>query len=174
MNKIYRMGLLMTLFVLTVGFPQCTSTKDTMKLTQTIELSEVSKTAVYYQNWVSGIKGGGSGMDLYINESVTGNKKLITAYFKGRSVEFSPKADNSNVYIAHFKGESNQKYDLNMEAEAINEYGNTNPVKKDSILFKLTINDAVVSYLENDSLKYLKLLNIPKKESLAYPSAPRN
>ena len=168
------MGLLTFLFVLTVGFPQCTSIKGTMSIAETIELSEVSKTHVYYQSWVAGVRGGGSGIDLYINNSVVGGKKLITAYFKGRSVEFSIKANNSNIYIAHFKGEANQRYDLNMEAEAINEYGNKVSVKKDSIPFKLANNDAVASYLENNTLKYLKLLNIPKKESLAYPSAPRN
>jgi len=174
MNALHRMGFLIPLFILTLGFSQCTSTKETLKITQTIELSKVSKTQVYYQNWVAGVRGGGSGMDLYISKSVVGDKKLITAYFKGKSVKFDPMVENSNIYIARFKGEANKRYDINMEADAINEYGNTIPVNKDSIPFKLAPNDAVVSYLENKALKYLKLINIPKKESLAYPSAPRN
>jgi len=174
MNKIYRIGLLMPLFVLTVGFPQCTSTKGTMNIAQTIELSEMSISQVYYQSWVAGVRGGGSGIDLYINKSVVEGKKLITAYFRGKSVKFDPVVGNSNIYIARFKGETNQVSDINMEADAINEYGNTAPIKKDSIPFELSSNDVVVSYLQNNVLKYLKLINISKKESLAYPSVPRN
>jgi len=164
----------MSLFVLILGFSKCTTTKDTMKIAQSIDLSEASKTQAYYQHWVAGVRGGGSGLDLYIHKSVVKNKKLITAYFKGKSVKLDPIVESSNVYIARFKGESNQRYDLNMEAEAINEYGNTPPIKKDSIPFNLATNDAVISYLENNTLKYLKLINIPEKEMLAYPSAPRN
>jgi len=145
-----------------------------MNIAQTIELSELPKNQVYYQNWVAGVKGGGSGTDLYINKSVVGDKKLITAFFKGKSVKFAPVVESSNVYIAHFKGDANQVYDINMEADAINEYGNKAPVKKDSISFDLATNNAVVSYLENNTLKYLELINIPEKEKLAYPSAPRN
>jgi len=145
-----------------------------MKITHTIELTKESNSDVYYEEWVAGVKDGGSGIDLYINKSVVGNKKLITAYFKGKSVEFSPKTKGSNVYIARFKGKVNQVNDINMEAVAINEYGNKAPVKKDSIPFELSVNDALISYLENNNLKYLILTNIPKKESLAYPSAPRN
>ena len=169
-----KLGVFLSLSVLTLSFAQCTSTKKTMEITKTIELTKESISEVYYQKWVAGVRGGGSGIDLYINKSVVGDKKLITAYFKGKSVKFNSIAMNSNVYIAHFNGEANQKYDLNMEADAINEYGNKIPTKKDSIPFKLAINDAVVTYLENNTLMYLKLLNIPKKETLAYPSAPRN
>jgi len=174
MNAIHNIGFWMSLFILTFGLSQCTCTKDSIKITKTIELSEVSKNKAYYQKWVAGVRGGGSGTDLYISKSVVGDKKLITAYFKGKSVKFDLMVENSNVYIARFKGEANQRYDLLMEADAINEYGNRAPVKKDSIPFNLTKNDAVVSYFEDNTLKYLKLTNIPEKEKLAYPSAPRN
>jgi len=144
-----------------------------MEITKTIEVSKESTSEVYYQNWVAGVKGGGSGTNLFVSKAIVKNKELITAYFKGRSVGFDPIHENSNVFIARFKGEANQRYDLNMEEEAINEYGNRTPTKKDSIPFNLAINDAVVSYLENNRLKYIKFTNVPQKEMLAFPSAPR-
>ena len=144
-----------------------------MEVTKTIELSKESTSEVYYQHWVAGVRGGGSGTNLFVSKTLFENKELITAYFKGKSVNFDPIHENSNVFIARFKGEANQKYDLNMEAEAINEYGNKTPMKKDSIPFNLAINDAVVSYSENNVLKYIKFKNVPQKEMLAFPSAPR-
>jgi len=145
-----------------------------MEIIKTIELSKESITDGYYQNWVAGVRGGGSGTDLYISKSAVGNKQLVTAYFKEKIVDFDSTVKESNMYIARFKGEANQVYDINMEEDAINEYGNKAPIEKAAFPFKLEPNEAVVSYLDNTTLKYLKLINISKKESLAYPSAPRN
>lgn len=145
-----------------------------MEIGRTIELSKGSITDVYYQGWVAGVRGGGSGTDLYISKSVVGNKQLVTAYFKEKVIDFDTTTKESNMYIARFKGKANQAYDTNMEAEAINEYGNKIPLDKVEFPFKLGPNEAVVSYLENKKIKYLKLINISNKESLAYPSAPRN
>ena len=160
--------------IITLSFSQCTSTKKTMEIGITIELSKESITQVYYQNWVAGVRGGGSGTDLFISKSVVGNKQLVTAYFKENIVDFDTTTNESSMFIARFKGKANQIYDTNMNAEAINEYGNKVPVNKVEFPFILRSNEAVVSYLENKKLKYLKLINISKKESLAYPSAPRN
>ena len=133
MNSLLKMGLFMSLFILTLGFSQCRTAKDTLKIAQTIELSEVPITKAYYQKWIAGVRGGGSGVDLHIEKSVVMNKELITAYFRGKSVKFDPLTQNSTVYIARFKGVANQLYDINMEADAINEYGNKSPIKKHSI-----------------------------------------
>jgi len=169
-----KLGVFLSLSVLTLSFAQCTSTKKTMEITKTIELTKESISEVYYQKWVAGVRGGGSGTDLYISKSAVDNKQLITAYFMNKVVDFDVTTKESSMYIARFKGAANQIYDTNMESEAINEYGNKAPVEKTQFPFKLSTNEAVVSYLENNVLTYLKLTNIPKKESLAYPSAPRN
>jgi hypothetical protein len=169
-----KLGIFSSLFVLTLSFSQCASTKKTIEITKTIELSKESSSEVYYQNWVAGVRGGGSGTNLYISKSVVENKELITAYFKGKEVVFDTLIKGSKMFIARFKGDANQIFDMEMNADAINEYGNKAVVEKTDFPFNLEPNDAVVSYLENNTLKYLKLINIPKKESLAYPSAPRN
>ena len=163
----------MSLSALTLSFSQCTSAKKTLEIAKTIEVSKESASEVYYQNWVAGVRGGGSGTNLFVSKTIVKNKELITAYFKGKSADFDPIHENSNVFIARFKGVANQRHDLNMEAQAINEYGNKAPLKKDSIPFNLAINDAVVSYLDKNVLKYIKFKNVTQKEMLAFPSAPR-
>jgi len=174
MKLLQKIGFSVFAFMLTLSFSQCTSTKKTMKIGRTIELTKESNTEVYYQSWVAGVKGGGSGINLFVSKSVVENRQLITAYFKGKVVDFDHVEEGENMYIARFKGEANQVNDINMEAEGINEYGNKAPAEKKDFPFKLAFNEAVVSYLENNTLKYLKLINIHKKELLAYPSAPRN
>lgn len=169
-----KLGILLSLSALTLSFSQCTSAKKTMEIKKTIKLSNKSNSEVYYQNWMAGVRGAGSGTDLYISKSAVDNKQLITAYFMNRVVDFDVTTKESSMYIARFKGAANQIFDTNMEAEAINEYGNKAPVEKTQFPFKLVANEAVVSYLENKKIMYLKLTNISKKESLAYPSAPRN
>ena len=168
-----QLGVFLSLSVLTLSFSQCTSTKNSMEASKTIELTKESTSEVYYQNWVAGVRGGGSGTNLFVSKTLVENKELLTAYFKGKSADFDPIHEHSNVFIARFTGEANQRHDLNMEVQAINEYGNKAPLKKDSIPFNLAINDAVVSYLENNVLKYIKFKNVPQKEMLAFPSTPR-
>jgi len=166
-------GFWVLVFALTLGFSQCTGTKNTMKISDTILISKAMQSQVYYQTWVAGVRGGGSGTDLYVSKSAVGNKELLTAYFNGKSVNFDPLTKQSNIYIARFKGEANQLKIQVMSANEVQEHVNKVPVKKDSIPFKLGVNEAVVSYLENKKVKYIKLTNITKKEMLAYPSAPR-
>ena len=174
MKLLQKIGFTVFVSILTLSFSQCTSVKKTMEITKIIELPKELTTDAYYQNWVAGVRGGGSGTNLYINKSVVGNKQLIAAYFKEKIVDFEPVTKMGDVYVARFKGKANQIYDMEMNADGINEYGNKAPIEKKDFPFKLAPNEAVVSYIENNIVKYLKLINISKKESLAYPSAPRN
>jgi len=164
----------MFVFIVTIGFSQCVSSEKVMKITDTIQLSKESLSKVYYQHWVAGVRGGGSGTNLYVSKSAVGNKQLVSAYFKGKVIDFDPLIKGGNVYVAYFKGTSNLIHDIKMHSDTANEYGNNVPPKKKEFPFKLEANEAIISYLENDEIRYLKLTNIPEKESLAYPSAPRN
>lgn len=169
----HAIGFSVLVFALTLGFSQCAGTKNTMKISDTILISKAMQSQVYYQSWVAGVRGGGSGTDLYVSKSAVGNKELLTAYFNGNTVDFDPLIGKSQVYIARFKGSANRFKDQVMSADGVQEHVNKVPVKKDSIPFKLGVNEAVVSYLENKKIKHIKLTNIIKKEMLAYPSAPR-
>lgn len=174
MSLFQRLIFISFLFFLAIGFSQCTSAKQNMKISETINISIQMKSQVYFQNWIAGIKGGGSGTNLFISASILTGKKPFKAWFKGKSANIeTTKVNNVDFYVAYFKGDSNQLKDYTMEADVKQEYGNKIPVKKEVFPFDLLENEAVISYKENDKTKYLKLTNISQKEMLAYPSAPR-
>ena len=75
-------------------------------------------------------------------------------------------------YIASFKTKSNQKEDIVMSNNKNAEYGNQIPTKQD-FPFDLKDNEAVISYTENATLKYLLIKNIKEKSRIEYPSAPQ-
>jgi len=171
LSKTSRIFLLLSALVL--SFSQCSSTKKKIKISDTISVSKALQSEVYYQSWIAGVRGGGSGIDLYISKAAVEDKELITAYFNEKMIDFDSVTKESNMYVARFKNEVNQINDINMDADAINEYGNKVPVKKINFPFSLEFNEAVVSYIENKKTYYLKVINISKKETLAYPSVPK-
>ena len=173
MKLLEKTSLILFVFILQLCLSQCNSTKNTMDMTETIDSSKGLNSVIYYQNWVAGIEGGGSGTDLYINKELVAGKELKTAYFKGRIVDFDSSVNQSNFFIARYKGNTNWKKDKNMDADTIKEYGNEAPVDASEFPFNLASNEAMVSYYENGIIKYLKLTNITKKASLAYPSMPK-
>lgn len=128
---------------------------------------------VYYQNWVAGVEGGGSGVNLFIPViSNKNNIKLDSVYFQGNVVKLEFKKDN--LVVGRFLRPDNQKRDLIMSNEPYAEYGNKIPELTKKIPFNLNENQCVISYKEGNKIKYFKIDNIREKELLAYPSAPNN
>ena len=171
MNLIYKYRFFFFLFFV---FVHCKSSKEHVKISNEMSVITKDYSVVYFENWIAGIQGGGSGTNLFVSKSVLNNKKLISAYFRGKVTDFEVLKPSSNFYIARFKGEANLKRDLNMDNDVIKEYGNKTPLASLHFPFELLNDEAVISYLENDIMKYLKLTNISQKESIPYPSAPRN
>ena len=139
-----------------VFFIQCSSAQKLQK-----EASFKTDKA-YYQHWVAGIKGGGSGINVFIPvTSELKNLKLDSLYFRGNKVGLETKANNPNLYIGRILTEGNQRDD----------YKQT----KDKMPFDLSENEAVISYIEAGTTKYFKIENILKKEAQQFPSArPKN
>lgn len=171
MNLVYKYRFFFYLFFV---FVHCKSSKEHIKISNEISVTTKDLSLVYYETWIAGIQGGGSGTNLFVSKSVLTNKKLISAYFRGKVTDFEVLKPSSVYYIGRFKEEANLKRDLNMDNDVIKEYGNKAPMISLYFPFELLSDEAVVSYLENDIMKYLKLTNISQKESIPYPSAPRN
>ncbi|MGB6269770.1 MAG: hypothetical protein WBF67_12255 [Olleya sp.] len=114
----------------------------------------------YYQSWVAGIKGGGSGINVFIPvTSKLKDLKLDSLYFKGHKVALVTKPQNPNLFIGRILAEANQKDDFLSES-------------KQAIPFDLKENEAVISYTENGTTNYIKIENIVEKQAEQYPSAP--
>ena len=143
---------------------QCGTTKTALQETpfQTAE--------VYFEQWIAGVQGGGSGIDVYIPITEMSDAiQLQEAFFRGKVAPLTLQTEN--LYIARFKTDLNNERDITMHADAIEEAVNT-PEVSTSFPFPLTDGEVGISYVMNGVLKYTKLANIIQKESIPRPSAP--
>lgn len=166
------MKLIANIFLIilaTISFSQCSSAQKLQKK------APVKFGEVYYQHWVAGIQGGGSGINLFISseKSSLKNTKLDSVYFRGQGVKLEVKPNNPSLYIGRFSKKANQRKDVIMSNKKHAEYGNQAPNLKSVIPFELKENECVVSYKEDDKIKYFKILNVVEKKPLYYPSAPQ-
>lgn len=154
------------LFTLLIVFSQCKSTSETMKIDNIIKLEETNATHTYFQTWVAGVQGGGSGLNLVLSKSFLKDLVPIQVYFRNKIASAKEKQFD---FTAYYKGERNQLKDtLSEDKDPIIESSKTFP-------FDLKENEAIISYLNDGEITYLKITNIPQKESLAYPSTrPQN
>jgi hypothetical protein len=157
----------MFLIVSAIILSQCTSTRKV----QTNMPLEIGK--AYYQNWIAGIEGGGSGINLYIPITSNVNHiELDSVYFQNKVTKLE--LTNKKLAIGHFKTNPNQKKDIIMSNEPYAEYGNQVPGFDKKIPFELKGNQCVISYIERSKTKYFMIDSIIKKQLLAYPSRPHN
>lgn len=126
---------------------------------------------VYYQHWVAGTQGGGSGINIFI--PIISNPKNImldSVYFQGKQAKLE--YINNNIFIGRFDSAINQKKDIIMSSEPHAEYGNTVPKIPKKPRFQLLEDECVVSYKIANKVKYFKIEKINKKEVLEFMSAP--
>ena len=167
--------LLLSVVVLT-SFTRCSSLKKTNTIDSNKDILKLDNKAsfalsqTYYQNWVAGVKGGGSGIHMYITvESNKNNVVFDSAYFRG----YQAKLELSKMgYIASFKTAANNKKDIIMSNKLNAEYGNQVYEKQD-FPFDIKEDQCVISYIENNTKKYLLVENLIEKRRVLYPSAPQ-
>lgn len=146
--------------IVMMNFSQCGSAKKLQ------EEASLKIGDVYYKNWISGVKGGGAGFNLYIPIiSNPKNIKLDSAFFKGKQVKLTKK---DTFFIGRFKSKINRKPDIIMSNDPYAEYGNKVPEITQKTPFELNDDECIVSYEEAEKTIYIKIGNILKKESETY------
>ena len=152
------MKLIVTLSLL--GIFSCSSLKEVPQ-----DLSENIET-VFYQKWVAGIQGGGSG----INFHVVFNKPLSDEY-ELKKVQFDTYEENfeklsETEYIARIKTHQN---DLILDENSQKEYANKAPE------VKLKFGEANLYFKIKGKETIKNFQNVKEKPMLAYPSVkPKN
>ena len=136
------------LFLLLVlsAFLTCSSAKKLQK--------EAPKTIgkAYYQNWVAGVHGGGSGTNVFI-ETKNKNSNLDSIYFHGKVAKLAKKPMNKKLFIGYFKSEANvQEFKV--------KDSKSKAVVAEDFPFDLKKNECVVSYIDNGKTKYFKIENL--------------
>lgn len=157
---------------LTIGLTGCSSQK---KLESNPPFTIGATTA---QQWVGGREESGMGMTLKIQISKMKGEgvPLQSVYFRGDLSPLSMEMEAQGMMaVAKFEKE---KPDIIMHADSTKEVGNKPPKRKTNknevFPFNLQPDEAVISYLENDKIKYTKITGIKEKQPIAYPTKPKN
>lgn len=154
--------------IIIVLFSQCSSAQK-LQENVPIEFGEV-----YFQKWVAGIQGGGSGLDLYVTKVTKKHSiEFDSIYFRGKVAKLEYKQE-SKILVGNFSASFNKKQDVILSDKPNGEFGNEAPIIPKGISFDLKDNECIISYKENNSIKYFKIQNIKEKQMLTYPSAPQN
>ncbi|MBD3725357.1 MAG: hypothetical protein IE891_11450 [Flavobacteriaceae bacterium] len=121
--------LLLSLFSFSCN---CQKQNENLRQAEKIAQQEFPFSEIYYQSWVAGVRGGGSGINVHIifkNELPTDVKlvKVQLLHYTSHTV------DNveGSKYIARIATEANQ---MKLEESPTDEYGNQAPMKKESSL----------------------------------------
>ena len=153
------------LSILVIGSASCTSSKSLAKPILVIAPIEFDKP--YFQAWIAGVQGGGSGINLFLPTKET-YIELDSVYFRGM---VSKLKIYESGYVARFKTNLNQGRDLIMSAEEYAEYANTLPDKKTAQWFDIDDNTCVLSYKDEGTIKYFLINNLEEHPTIPYPSA---
>jgi len=159
MKKLKYIFKLIGLVIISISFSQCAST---IKLEQNIP-NAIGE--CYYQNWVAGVKGGGSGTNVFI-QTKDENITLDSVYFRGQVAKLNVKPANKMLFIGYLKSSTNMQ---NIEVSE----SNLKAKYADDIPFELKNDECVVSYLDNGKVKYFKIQDLKGKTMNTLPmSAP--
>jgi hypothetical protein len=125
----------------------------------------------YYQNWVAGVQGGGSGTNFTIEftEKLSKDFVLTQLYFRNNKGKITKSTDN--VFFANLTRNINRRIQNEITDDA-------NISQKEEIIktpFPISENEAILEYTYKNKKRYYKISKIEEKEMLMYPSArPRN
>lgn len=163
MKTIKKLLGVLSLALISMSFSQCAST---------MELEQEAPTKfgeVYTKSWVAGVKGGGSGTNIFIevkDESIV----LDSVFYKGELAKLTTKPANKTLFIGRFLSNRNRENSNLIEETKPKE------VSKKKLPFDLKDDECVVSYIINGKTKYYKLGNVVNRKSNdALPmSAPPN
>lgn len=159
-------SLLLMLVVMT-SFSQCSSSKNLDKK------APAKFGEVYTQSWTAGVKGGGSGVNIYIPIENT-TLELDSVYYKGRAVKLETKPNSPNLFIGRFTNKTNAPEDIILSSDPSEEFKNKLPDLPEKIPFELEADECVISYKKDGKMHYYKITDVSKKTQAQYPSAPPN
>ncbi len=137
------------------------------------EKSPVEFGDIHFQKWTAGVKGGGSGINLYIpvkNEMI----KIDSIYFRGQVSKAEVKPKDSSLYIGRFDTKFNQSKDIILSSDSMEEAKNKLPVKDKPIPFELENDECVISYSKKGKTLYYKISDLKERAAEYYPSTQPN
>jgi len=123
----------------------------------------------YYQAWISGMPGGGSGINVFIPIEEAKNFSLDSLHFRGQMVKAV--YQNKSIF-ACYETSYNQNKDIILNKDVLEEMDNSLLSTVNRSPFSLKHNACILSYQVNNKRYYYKIEDLQQKPNIAYPSAP--
>ena len=121
----------------------------------------------YYQDWVAGIREGGSGTNVHISLGYFSEEVVVEKiYFRKKINEAHLSPQTRNQYVGYFKNDVQK--DVIMDIDPVKEAHNT---PQEPFPFDLKEDEAVIGYLHGTEMKYTKISDMRREKMLAYPSS---
>jgi len=121
--------------------------------------TEINKT--YFQDWVSGVRGGGAGTNFYIVFEKQLPKEIILGDLFFRDKKAPATAISETTYQSRFSNkENNPRDDIS---------ANGSESRMVSAPFPIKDNQALLEYYENGELKYYLITNVKEVQLDSYP-----
>jgi hypothetical protein len=151
-------------FIISLLFSHCSSTQ---KIDAQPPVTIIEAQA---QSWVAGVRGGGSGTNVFITFSDA--IAVDSLYYQGKVAKLLPVQDATKVkYIARFSSRKNTHDDLVMHSEPSKEYGNSVVgIPPKTFPFELKKDEAMVSYKKGNKKRFFKVTNIVQLKQKLFPS----
>lgn len=161
---------LLTLPLLLLSFSNCGGAQDKAEKVSLVQDPPFKIIEAYYQNWVAGVKEGGSGTNVHIIFSEMDKEVAIqNIYFRNHKLEAKGNVNEPNKFVGYLKNEAQR--DIIMDSDPIKEAQNKLP---NPFLFQLEENQAMVEYWFGGKKNYYKVSNLSQKEMIPYPQANPN
>jgi len=169
MKSIKNILLLLTVPLLLFSFSNCggaqTNSKIAFEKNPPFTISES-----YYQNWVAGLKEGGSGTNVHIIFStIQPDVAMQNIYFRNHKLEAKGNVNEPKQFVGYLKNDT--PHNVIMDADPVKEAQNT---PRQNFPFQLEENQAVLEYWFNGEKQYYKIPNLSQKELIPYPQANPN
>lgn len=166
MNYIKQILTLIPISFMFFSFSNCGSNSQAGKMVEFDKKAPFVISEIYSQDWVAGVKGGGSGTNLHITfDGMQEGLVIENVYFR-KKTETPKQTGKAMSYTCYFKGDLNR--DVIMDGDPVKEAQNTPPVP---FPFDLKDNEAVVNYVVNGKDGFYKIIGIEEKPMIAYPAA---
>ena len=166
MNNLKNIFGLISLSFIFLSASNCGSSQNnksvSFEVTPPFSISEI-----FAQDWVAGVKEGGSGTNVNVTfENLNENISIENIYYSKKVFLVRQAGNNSKTYVGFFKQKAGRE--IIMDSNPVNEAKNTPPIP---FPFELEPNEAVISYIENGTTKFYKVSDVTIKPRIAYPKA---
>ena len=148
-------------FFLSIVLLSCGSSKtDIQKLEDQTQIKEV-----YSQAWVAGVRGGGAGINVFVNLNSPFEEDLVLEKIQFKTYEASFEKTNELSYVARIDTSQNKLKTINIEVT---------DAEEETVVSKPKINlkeKQAILFFSKEGKMYSKIIeNVEEREMIAYPS----